>query len=505
MKRFHRLASRALGLLMPAAMITLAACNEKSDSSTSYEPSSSVAISSFRLRPDTKVMANLDSVFFSIDLEHGVIFNADSLPVGTDVTRLVPVIVYPSNISNATLQSIGGKYEETVNYKKNPTDSVDFSGDVLFTLVAEDGKTSATYRLKVNVHKSDPDLMMWDNLAVRDLPSDESNPADQRTVSYNDRTLSFIREKSGRLTVAYCDNLFKGNWTKAGFEPGFDIDLRTITSSGKALYALSTDGSLYESTDAATWNATGKKWISVIGGYSDWVLGLRLDENGRILHTSWPEGEFAETEADPAFPIKDASNFTLFFNKWAPHPVGTLFGGETLDGNLTSATWAFDGTSWAILSEGKTPALRGATVVPYFGYLQSSALWIQTEYTTWFLTGGVDKDGKVNKTTYISYDYGVNWHQGDASLQLPESLKPLYNADQIVQSTPMSASLADAWTKVASRPSGMYKKLPYTVDGMTISWDCPYIFLFGGYTEGGGFNPTIRRGVLTRLTFAPII
>ena len=51
----------------------------------------------------------------------------------------------------------------------------------------------------------------------------------------------------------------------------------------------------------------------------------------------------------------------------------------------------------------------------------------------------------------------------------------------------------------------MYKKLPYTVDGMTISWDCPYIFLFGGYTEGGGFNPTIRRGVLTRLTFAPII
>ncbi len=505
MKRINRLARRALALLMPAAMVVLGACNEKSETSTSYEPSSSVAISSFRLRPDTKVMAHLDSVFFSIDLEHGVIFNADSLPVGTDVTRLIPIIVYPKNVSGATIQSIGGTYEETINYKKNPTDSVDFSGDVLFTLVAEDGKTSATYRLKVNVHQTDPDLMMWDDMAVRNLPSRYDGAADQKTVSFKNKAYAAVREANGELTLAVSDDLDKGEWNVAPLTPGFDLDLGSFSATDNALYALSTDGELYESADAKTWTSTGEKWLSIIGGYGTWTLGLRMDESGKMLHTAWPKGEFDETEADPSFPIKGRSNFTLFYNRWAPHPVGTVFGGETLAGDLTSATWAFDGTSWAILSEGKVPALKGATLVPYFGYLKTSTLWIQTEYTTWLLIGGVDKDGEVNKTTYVSYDYGVSWHPGDTSLQMPERFEPLYDADQVVQSVQMSASLADAWTKVASRPSGIYRKIPHTVDGTTILWDCPYIYLFGGYTKGAKFSPTIRRGVLTRLTFAPII
>lgn len=451
-------------------------------------------------------MANLDSVFFSIDLEHGVIFNADSLPVGTDVTHLVPVIVYPKAVTSATIQMVGGQTEGTSDYKKHPTDSIDFSGDVLFTLVAQNGTTSATYRLKVNVHKTKPDSIVWDRMAVTDLPSRLPSPTDQKTVSFDKKAYTLVRESDGSMTLAVSDNLFERKWTKTAVSPDFQMDLRTFTASDKKFYVLSSTGDLYESDDAKTWIATGEKWLNIVGGYGDWVLGLREDTaSGEIMHTSWPASGFPDIETAPEFPVRGYSNFALFLNKWAPHPVGTLVGGVTASGDYSSATWAFDGKSWAKLSDKLVPAVKGATIIPYFGYLQTSTLWIQTEYTTWLMVGGVDVNGKVNPVTYVSYDYGVNWHPGDTTVQLPENLKPLYDSDQVVMSVPKSASLADSWTKVAGRPLGPYRRIPYSVDGTTILWDCPYIYTFGGRLEGNVFYPMVRRAVLSRLTFAPII
>ncbi|MDE7409414.1 MAG: hypothetical protein K2N09_05265, partial [Muribaculaceae bacterium] len=62
-------------------------------------PGSSVAVTKFSLKSKKGSNVKLDSVFFSIDLNRGVIFNADSLPVGTDVTKLVPVIGYVTSAS----------------------------------------------------------------------------------------------------------------------------------------------------------------------------------------------------------------------------------------------------------------------------------------------------------------------------------------------------------------------------------------------------------------------
>ncbi|WP_302265615.1 DUF6242 domain-containing protein, partial [uncultured Duncaniella sp.] len=47
------------------------------------------SISSFSLSKDDSVLRALDSVFFSIDLINAEIYNADSLPKGTDIRKLV--------------------------------------------------------------------------------------------------------------------------------------------------------------------------------------------------------------------------------------------------------------------------------------------------------------------------------------------------------------------------------------------------------------------------------
>lgn len=73
---------------LPALIVS---CNKKDDDSSEVlkdETVASVAVSSFSLRANKNIMQNLDSVFFSIDLDRGIIYNADSLPKGTDISKL---------------------------------------------------------------------------------------------------------------------------------------------------------------------------------------------------------------------------------------------------------------------------------------------------------------------------------------------------------------------------------------------------------------------------------
>ena len=88
-------------LLAGAATVAVVSCNEKTEDVEIYLTPSNVAVTAFSLNEDDDVMANLDSVFFSIDLANGVIFNADSLPIGTKIDKLVTTIKYSSYVTKA--------------------------------------------------------------------------------------------------------------------------------------------------------------------------------------------------------------------------------------------------------------------------------------------------------------------------------------------------------------------------------------------------------------------
>ena len=77
---------------MLALMLTVfvAGCNDDESSSfTSEGDFGNCSVTSFSINKNDKVLTGLDSVFFSIDLVNARIFNADSLPKGTDVSKLV--------------------------------------------------------------------------------------------------------------------------------------------------------------------------------------------------------------------------------------------------------------------------------------------------------------------------------------------------------------------------------------------------------------------------------
>ncbi|MDE5808247.1 MAG: hypothetical protein K2H76_09025, partial [Muribaculaceae bacterium] len=108
--------------LMAAVMASgIASCNKKTEEPEDetekivYLPN--VAVTSFKLKANKDVMPKLDSVFFSVDLDHGVIFNADSLPVGAKVNKLVPSISYSSAITSALIIMEGGTTRNDTGHK----------------------------------------------------------------------------------------------------------------------------------------------------------------------------------------------------------------------------------------------------------------------------------------------------------------------------------------------------------------------------------------------------
>lgn len=494
------LAYVTLGTLLWGA----SSCNSKTESSNdTYQPSSLAAVTQFKLKAMSTVAPKLDSVFFSIDLNHGVIFNADSLPVGTVVSKLIPDITYTSTASAVTLTQSGGAKEGEIDYKTNPTDTVDFSGKVVLTVTAEDGTTKKEYRVKVNVHNMVPDSLMWDQLAVTPMPSRSGEPKQQKTVSFKGTTYSLIEEKDGTMTMAVATDLIAGEWEKKPINLDFAPDIRSMAATESALYILDNAGLLHTSSDGLAWTNTGKEWTAIIGAYGDTMLGLRQD-GGKLVHTFWPEDAgYKEQPVKAGFPIAGFTNFVQFSNRWTPLPIGFMAGGRLADGSLTEVTWGFDGDHWEILSDGMMPKVEGATIVPYYVYRKTSSSMVQTEFSVWMLIGGRLEDGKPNRTIYASYDNGVNWYAADNQMQLPEHFPGLWNLDGIMTEWPKSANLSDAWTSEESRALVPWARAKYTVDDYEIYWDCPYIYIFGGIKDNGTLNDEIWRGVLNRLTFTP--
>lgn len=473
----------------------ISACNSKDDepdTGSGYIPTESVAVTAFSLSADRRVMPNLDSVFFSIDLEHGVIFNADSLPRGTKVTALIPKISYPSTVTSAVIEMTGGiNREGTVNYYSNASDTIDFTGDVKLTLGTTDNAVTKTYTLKVNVHKEDPDTIHWDRISSMALPSRMQNPKAQKSVYFGSGVLSLIEERDGSYTLATTSDIFAGEWNKQALSLPFPPVIESLNSDPAGNLYILGDGNLMTSADGISWTVAASGWDRIIGLYGTALLGA----NANTL-VSYPEGAVASMQLPAGFPVSGYTVPIEFTNRWTSEPTIVLFGGVDASGKLSSASWAFDGSQWADISDHSLPALDGLSVVNYYSYLNSASNGLLKEFEAYLAFGGRDADGNLNNTVYVTYDHGINWQRAQQYMQLPAEVTAGYGLNALTLGTSMQSNLSNRWK---SR-----RRLPFQIDGDLVKWECPYIFLFGGYDDGNVLNPDIRSGVLQRLTFVPL-
>lgn len=142
----------------------ISSCLERED--YEYILSSNSSITAFSMgdiiTQYTKVIEGKDSIIedtvygadypFTIDQQMGFIYNADSLPAGTDVSK-VKVNITADTYNIYIVASTDSLWEEK--------DSLNFSQPIQFKVLAETGIFGRIYDAKINVHKQVPDSMVW--------------------------------------------------------------------------------------------------------------------------------------------------------------------------------------------------------------------------------------------------------------------------------------------------------------------------------------------------------
>lgn len=504
-----------LGLIICSATI---ACNEKTDTTDELAVNGNCIVSAFKLARNEQLLSNLDSVYFAIDLMNAEIFNADSLPKGTDVSKLV-VSVTTSEASecNLTYRIPGTERDTTVNYIKSPGDSINFaSGPVKMEVVSNNKQVKRTYTLRVNVHQSDPDTLYWTNLGNHALPTTLSAPVAQKTVRYLGQARVYTIDASGAGSMAICDNpdgnSLTGNWHSEAVTFPADARIETIATSGyDALYMLTTQGDLYTSTGEPQWTSTGVRMNHIYGILNGRVIGAVNTPSG-WKGITYPGG--ALTDLPAGIPVSGTSETFTYSSKWTIEPLMMFVGGSAADGSLSGDAWAYDGVNWAKLSTTGIEPRTGAILVPYFVPVTNKVTWAVTDESVLLAIGGtVEIAGSraTSRTVFISYNLGMTWKKADSSLQLPTFIPAFEGAQALVFRSEFHASRSASsdWTELGSTSLPVWARSAYStrsrmISGPVTEWDAPYIYMFGGRDSSGKLMPNVWRGVINRFTFKPI-
>ena len=234
------------------------------------------------------------------------------------------------------------------------------------------------------------------------------------------------------------------------------------------------------------------------------VYGNRLSGNSYVF-TTYPAS--TETAVPADCPVSGTSTSMTFSTEWSTSSMMIFMGGVTASGKITGDTWACDGSQWAAISVDPAPAATGMMMVPYFAF-RTGTDWVVTKNSILMAFGGKKSDGVLSRDIYLSYDRGVHWSKAPQLMQLPAGFTPGDGAQALVFDSKMPAS-APAWNEntPVSLPAWY---LPVTRQPQSravkpiTSWDCPYIYVFGGNKADGSLNPTVWRGVITRLLFKPL-
>ena len=341
---------------------------------------------------DTTIVKTVDfaSVGFTIDQVNGLVYNNDSLPYCTDLSKVVTTM---------TVDGAAGIYvdsTETYDYYAS-TDSTDFTTPRKFRIYSEGGTYHKDYLISVNAHQVDPDLMVWEKSAA------VAGLVPYCAVELQGK-MNLFGKVGAKAVVASSVIGEPVSWACSDMTGLPDnANLSNVHAYNKALYVVA-DSAVFTSVDAVNWSlsATIPGVVAIIGSSSNELLVA--------TETEWlcsRDGATFETKG--TLP----ENFPLYGLSIASYPMAhnsdivryMLFGYSTSAKAGEPCVWSRLSTEgqWVNYNNAENqypcPALKGLSIVRYDNFFYA-------------LGGSGTAEGvrvKAFESFYVSRDNGIIW------------------------------------------------------------------------------------------------
>lgn len=354
MTNLHKILSAALITIMSA---TVFSCSS-SDGSESVDRDNNCAITRMTLGTllrtvhtnvngkDTTYVTTIagSSYPMSIDQLKQEIFNLDSLPAGTDITRIIFNSV--SNDGTVVYETKSGK--DTLF---SATDSIDFTTPRKFTCYSTDGLHSKTYTVKINVHNSNPDNYTWQTVTTSTPVFEGITSQKMFVINGNIVILAISNGQPIAITAHTTTPQDCASSTISGL---ITLDPTAVMLYGGKLYYADND-TLKTSTDGISWESLATQSTATI---SRLVATTNQDafalSQGGILHSTdmfnWTDDDLADDFTQ--FPQTDitATHSEMAFNPNFHYVIvcGKTTGGSNIIWRKIIDTKGDNSEPWAI-------------------------------------------------------------------------------------------------------------------------------------------------------------
>lgn len=420
-------------LIILFTAMSLVSCLKDGDDNVTYY--SDTAISSFSVNnivveKTTKSSTGVDSTYtesqsassytFYIDQEKREIYNPDSLPYGTNGTKMLVSVITVNN-GVAGLKALMGTDVKAIS----ETDSLDFSVPRTIVVRSSDGKYTRDYTVKVNIHKQKGEDFSWTLLGTNtQMTSFEAI----RAFTIGDKVVAFGSD--GTNTTAVQTSASDGStWTPVTFSFNglLPADMyQQIVKKGDRLYMI-LNGKLLSSSDGSEWDEEGSTDMKqLVAASSDKLYAY--DNSGEIQSSSDGASWTADgIDSDASLLPTTDINYTcsaLRTNNDVERVI--LLGNRdvsTYEADTTAVIWSkLDDTGnyavnlpWAYY----TFDIRSKYILPRLANISL------TSYGKYILALGGKGIGKCTKPAYSqiysSVDGGLTW-QDEAGIQLPSAI-----------------------------------------------------------------------------------
>ncbi len=379
--------------------VSLSAC--LSDDETTVTSSTNPRMLSLKLAGNDSIK----TAVFTLNADSMTVENVDSLPFGTPVNKAIPTFTFASSYE-AVYYLNGSTTAKLITGK----DTIDFRLPVKVINKASDNTAAKEYTVKVNVHKVEPKLYVW-NLLNNIVGA--ANPTSQKAIYFNNKLLYFANEAG--VTNLYT-SINGVSWAHANLNglPANATMVNTVQFNSKLFYTQ--DGvKIYSSADGVSWtvadvsaaNYTFKTMLFELNG-SIWAITQSKEDLKKYRFASSVDGStwFVKGELDANFPVSDFAAVS-FTSRVGDKPRAIVIGGKSANGAILKTNWNTEnGTYWVNFNENASSSKSLDTLA-----LGASLI----AYDNKLFVFGTKIDSITVPQYKVSLDEGLTWKAPDST------------------------------------------------------------------------------------------